>query len=144
MNIDDPVETLRNLASALSECDECQAPTVDDTDGPNSLCGKCWAKYIALRDEVRELRAEVERLETSTIECPVCRRRVQSLIGGGGVGRIVQCQECAIRAVLEGMREFLDRWNCERWPSMTVARCHLDSLCAEHGVTLRGTDGNQG
>ena len=65
MTPDDPVAALRNLASALSECDECQAPTINDTDGPNSLCGKCWARHEALSAEIERMKAGLETVRVA-------------------------------------------------------------------------------
>ena len=98
MTPDDPVAALRNLASALSECDECQAPTINDTDGPNSLCGKCWARHEALS-------AEVDRLKADIAAWPVCDEHKPGRWDSGET--CVVCEAHEEHAELERLRAAL-------------------------------------
>jgi len=107
VKVDDPVAALRNLASALSECDECQSPTVNDTDGPNSLCGKCWAKHVALRAEVERLRRVSE---TGTVEAWMeldesqKRQWFALAMDDSQRRKVAEVEVEELRAALEGLR----------------------------------------
>jgi len=83
-------------------------PTVNDTDGPNSLCGKCWAKHVALRTEVERLKAEATRAELKSAAFALGMR----------------VERDALRAVLEG----LEKWQTD---SLDATRRKVAALSAK-------------